>query len=314
MDHSYPPLVDRGARFEVEDESDDELHDAPRVGVNPHFGPPRVPLTAYRILNMTVIISFGTAKAVLTAQGQSATPTTLDWLLGVVFAVILYYVGLWEPVRPRVLPWFFHKDYGQPVFYFCGRFLGSCCMIIIRGFFLPIALFALTFIPLWFIFSPTAKGPSTILVLVRTFGFLASCVVPNLICAVFYRATPIGLLASLIKRYMPLPIQLRAAKIPRKPTKIQKYFPSNVCTSGSTLATVADLVAAVGVVGAATVTLHVLFLRFESFGSMESIGAASLMMVAVMRDEDYVEDYIYSWAVFPALAFHSCYLLITGRS
>lgn len=44
----------------------------------------RVPLTAYRLLNISVIVSIGTAKAVLAAQGKSVAPTVLEWVLGVV--------------------------------------------------------------------------------------------------------------------------------------------------------------------------------------------------------------------------------------
>lgn len=47
-----------------------------------------IALTAYRLLNTIVIISFGTAKAVLTAQGKSAVPTVLDWMLGVVLTIV----------------------------------------------------------------------------------------------------------------------------------------------------------------------------------------------------------------------------------
>ena len=47
-----------------------------------------VKLTGYKLLNMLVISAFGVAKAVLTYQGLSAAPTTLDWILGVVLTIV----------------------------------------------------------------------------------------------------------------------------------------------------------------------------------------------------------------------------------
>lgn len=37
---------------------------------------------------MGLISAFGIAKAILTYQGLSAAPTTLDWLMGVVLTVV----------------------------------------------------------------------------------------------------------------------------------------------------------------------------------------------------------------------------------
>lgn len=47
-----------------------------------------VKLTGYKLLNMLVISAFGIAKAILTYQGLSAVPTTLDWILGVVLTIM----------------------------------------------------------------------------------------------------------------------------------------------------------------------------------------------------------------------------------
>jgi len=46
-----------------------------------------VKLTGYRLLNMGVVFVFGLTKAVLTYMGQSAVPTTLDWVSGALLAV-----------------------------------------------------------------------------------------------------------------------------------------------------------------------------------------------------------------------------------
>ena len=46
-----------------------------------------VKLTGYRLLNMGVVFAFGLTKAILTYMGQSAVPTTLDWVSGAFLAV-----------------------------------------------------------------------------------------------------------------------------------------------------------------------------------------------------------------------------------
>ena len=51
----------------------------------PPFG---VKLTVYRLLNMTTMLSFCFAKGILTYNGLSTVPTTLDWVSGGVLAVV----------------------------------------------------------------------------------------------------------------------------------------------------------------------------------------------------------------------------------
>ena len=46
-----------------------------------------VKLTGYRLLNMATIFTFGMVKAILTYLGQSAAPTTIDWIAGVVLTI-----------------------------------------------------------------------------------------------------------------------------------------------------------------------------------------------------------------------------------
>ena len=45
-------------------------------------------LVGYRLLNMSVVFSFGLTKAMLTYMDRSAMPTTLDWVSGVCLAVM----------------------------------------------------------------------------------------------------------------------------------------------------------------------------------------------------------------------------------
>ncbi|KAI0062472.1 hypothetical protein BV25DRAFT_1825470 [Artomyces pyxidatus] len=87
---------------------------------SPPTRPPGRPLllikvTGFRLLNTVVIFAFGVPKAVLTYKGQSAVPTTLDWILGIVCAATLYWLGLFEATDPPVLPWLFHTDHAPAV-------------------------------------------------------------------------------------------------------------------------------------------------------------------------------------------------------
>jgi len=81
---------------------------------------PRPPLlvkvTGYRLLNVIVILAFGLSKGVMEYTGRSLVSTTLDWIMGVVLAIALWWLGLYETVNPPIWPLFFHRDYSGPVF------------------------------------------------------------------------------------------------------------------------------------------------------------------------------------------------------
>jgi hypothetical protein len=53
-----------------------------QISQNEPRPPLLVKLTGYRLLNILVITVFVTWKAVLSYQGQSLVPTTLDWITG----------------------------------------------------------------------------------------------------------------------------------------------------------------------------------------------------------------------------------------
>lgn len=91
-----------------------------------------VKLTGYRLLNVLVIASFVAWKAALSYQGQSFAPTTLDWITGgvltlgcvilhnvqkslVMYCNRLWWLGLYESVKPPVLPWLFSWDYSRDI-------------------------------------------------------------------------------------------------------------------------------------------------------------------------------------------------------
>jgi hypothetical protein len=47
-----------------------------------------VKLSAYRLINLVVILAFGLAKFILSLQGQSLAPAGLEWVTGSVFAAL----------------------------------------------------------------------------------------------------------------------------------------------------------------------------------------------------------------------------------
>jgi hypothetical protein len=47
-----------------------------------------VKLTAYRLLNLVVILAFGLAKFILSLKGQYLAPAGLEWFAGSVFAAL----------------------------------------------------------------------------------------------------------------------------------------------------------------------------------------------------------------------------------
>ena len=57
-----------------------------------------VKLTVYRLLNMTIMVSFCFAKGVLTYEGLSTVPTTLDWVSGGVLAAVWVHLPASEAV------------------------------------------------------------------------------------------------------------------------------------------------------------------------------------------------------------------------
>jgi hypothetical protein len=65
------------------------LNDTPPVGVR---------LTPYILFNITVILSFGVPKAILSYRGAT-TATTLDWIAGVFFALMCVCLNLIAAMR-----------------------------------------------------------------------------------------------------------------------------------------------------------------------------------------------------------------------
>jgi len=98
--HMDFPLLGTSSGDDIGDREQDQIA-SPPLGVK---------LTMYRLLNIVVISAFGISKAVCAYQGQSVAPTTLELVGGTFFAVILYWLGLFEAEHPQKWPLFFHVD------------------------------------------------------------------------------------------------------------------------------------------------------------------------------------------------------------
>lgn len=147
-------------------------------------------------------------KAVVSYQGQSSTPTTLDWItggivtLGYVSDVLLpglqfiwtmnrlWWLGLYEIVWPPVLPWLFSRDYSHA---FVGErlsssIIGGQCLISVPtswsecpsaliGYFLSVfwgALLSWFYLGILGFQQEIPKGVVVVIVLVLCFIFWAA--------------------------------------------------------------------------------------------------------------------------------------------
>ncbi|KAF7369073.1 hypothetical protein MVEN_00234100 [Mycena venus] len=57
---------------------------------------PKVKVTAWRLLNTFLLLGLGIYKAMASYRGQETAPTTLDWIIGVLWALIAYWVSFLE--------------------------------------------------------------------------------------------------------------------------------------------------------------------------------------------------------------------------
>ncbi|KAJ7453214.1 hypothetical protein FB451DRAFT_1282032 [Mycena latifolia] len=146
-----------------------ELSEAPAVPAPKH---PRVKITPWRILNTAVLLILGTTKALSTFLGQTSAPNNLDWTIGVVWALISYWVSIMEQETPEVAPWFFTTDFSGVVRL---GFTGFLIVLALATFWSVIyGLIALTFGR--FIHPPVPHGLSV--------GFLGMIVLLLLVFAI----------------------------------------------------------------------------------------------------------------------------------
>ncbi|KAH9957342.1 hypothetical protein BC827DRAFT_1226389 [Russula dissimulans] len=86
------------------------------------YSPPLgLELTGYRLFTTSVIIGVGIPKAVCTHNGQSLISPTLDWVGGIIFAIIFFWLGEIGANRPELFPLFFQTDFGPPILKFLRR-------------------------------------------------------------------------------------------------------------------------------------------------------------------------------------------------
>ncbi|KAJ7932902.1 hypothetical protein B0H13DRAFT_2512770 [Mycena leptocephala] len=67
-------------------------------------------ITPWRLLNTVVVLGVGAYKAATTYLGQTTRPTTADWIIGVVWALIAYWVSFFDDPTPSQSSWFFASD------------------------------------------------------------------------------------------------------------------------------------------------------------------------------------------------------------
>ncbi|KAJ6463981.1 hypothetical protein C8R45DRAFT_505497 [Mycena sanguinolenta] len=72
---------------------------------------PKVKITLWRLLNTSLVLGLGVYKATAAYRGQEVAMTTLDWITGVFWAIIAYWVSFLEEAQLGPLGrWFFTQD------------------------------------------------------------------------------------------------------------------------------------------------------------------------------------------------------------
>ncbi|EIM84293.1 uncharacterized protein STEHIDRAFT_123110, partial [Stereum hirsutum FP-91666 SS1] len=109
----------------------------------------RFPVTPYRLLILCILLALGISQVVPALKGEDAAPNTLDFILGVIIVILMFFASYLESAAPEdgIGGWFFHKDYTEqlmtwfiwPVvlylFTFVGSVLGSVISYLLIVFF-----------------------------------------------------------------------------------------------------------------------------------------------------------------------------------
>ncbi|KAJ7824638.1 hypothetical protein B0H13DRAFT_2681158, partial [Mycena leptocephala] len=95
-------------------------------------------ITPWRLLNTVVVLGVGVYKAVTTYLGQTTGPTTADWIIGVAWTLIAYWVSFFDDPTPNQSSWFFARDVSK----LSGILLlilvtGGSCLSLILNIFIP---------------------------------------------------------------------------------------------------------------------------------------------------------------------------------
>jgi len=164
------PFANATAEYQDFDPEGAGLHESTSDVPPPPLG---VELTGYRLLNMSVVFAFCLSKGILTYMGRSVMPTTLDWISGGVLIVILYWIGLYEPLHLKNWEWFFQVDLTRAICYCFLRFIGGVIDIL---FFSVQGTLALSSVPV-FLLARFISGPRALFVIwIDVFIMFTICV------------------------------------------------------------------------------------------------------------------------------------------
>ncbi|KAF8318467.1 hypothetical protein DL93DRAFT_396093 [Clavulina sp. PMI_390] len=73
-----------------------------------------VAVTGYRILTTAVLLAIGSIKFAFTLHGK-ASANTLEWIIGIILALLIYWLGFFEPPKAKGWSPFFHVDYSSSI-------------------------------------------------------------------------------------------------------------------------------------------------------------------------------------------------------
>ncbi|KAJ6530166.1 hypothetical protein B0H19DRAFT_1273834 [Mycena capillaripes] len=75
-----------------------------------------VTFSPWRVLNSVLVLGAGGYKAVASLQGETAGPTAVDWIVGVLWSLIAYWVSFLDDLNRGYSNWFFDHDMSAVVF------------------------------------------------------------------------------------------------------------------------------------------------------------------------------------------------------
>ncbi|KAJ7887283.1 hypothetical protein B0H14DRAFT_2696051 [Mycena olivaceomarginata] len=76
----------------------------------------KVTFSPWRVLNSVLVLGAGAYKAVATLQGNTAGPTAVDWTVGVLWSLIVYWVSFLDDSTCGQSNWFFSYDLSPVLF------------------------------------------------------------------------------------------------------------------------------------------------------------------------------------------------------
>ncbi|KAG2037912.1 hypothetical protein BDR03DRAFT_353953 [Suillus americanus] len=79
----------------------------------PDIFSPWIELTGNRLLSTALILGFAISKLVESIKNQTMTVTIVDFISGVVIALIIMFIGYFKDDHPAVAGWFFCTDYSR---------------------------------------------------------------------------------------------------------------------------------------------------------------------------------------------------------